>query len=194
MRHDDRVDAEIEHHLDLLTAEYAARGMSPEEARPAARRAFGRVEPMKERHRALRRWRWLDDASRDVRFGARLLLKDRWFTLAAVLVLALGIASTNTVFTLVNGILLRDLPFADPDRVVQMGRISYPDWQDWRARHRTFEAIGGAAERDAGFADDGRPADRVRIAYVSSNSFGLLGRRPVLGRDFQAADDALRTK
>jgi predicted permease len=185
---DERLDDEIRHHLDLLAAEHEARGMSPAQARDAARRAFGRIEPMKERHRDVRGFRVLGDLGRDVRFGARLLMKDRWFTLAAVLVLALGIASTNTVFTLVNGILLRDLPFADPNGVVQMGRLSYPDWQDWQARQRTFETIGGAAERDGGLADDGRPAERVRMAYVSSNTFALLGRRPMLGRDFRDDD------
>lgn len=189
-RRDDRLDAEIDHHLEQLAAEYERGGMSSDDARLAARRAFGGVQSMKERHRDLRGTRWPGDLAQDVRFGARLLIRDRWFTLAAVLVLALGIASTNTIFTLVNGILLRDLPFGDPDGVVQMGRISYPDWQDWRVRQRTFAAIGGAAERDGGLSDDDRPAERVRMAFVSSNTFALLGLRPALGRDFRDDDDA----
>ena len=90
----------------------------------------------------------------DIRLGARLLVKDKWFTLAAVAALALGIAANNTVFTIVNGVLLRDLPFDDPDRIVAVGvrdgrggtlsinDLSYPDARDWQtAATRTFEGI-----------------------------------------------------
>lgn len=126
----------------------------------------------------------------DLRLGLRLLLKDRWFTVTAALVLALGIAATNTVFTFANGALLRDMPFADPDRVVELGRVSYPDLQDWRAATHTFDGIGAANERPMNLSEEGRPVERWRGSYISANGFALLGRRPQLGRDFRAEDDA----
>ncbi len=185
-----RLDDEVRAHLQRLAAEYERGGLSPDEARLAARRAFGSVESMKERHRDQRDVPLVGDLARDVRFGARLLMKDRGFTLGAVVVLALGIAATNTVFTLVNGVLLRDLPFDDPDGVVEMGRISYPDWQDWQVRQRTFHGIGGSAERGASLSDEDRPAERFVMAFVSANTFALLGRRPTLGRDFREDDES----
>jgi predicted permease len=125
----------------------------------------------------------------DLRLAARLLLKDRAFTAAAVLVLALGIASTSTVFTLVNGLLLRDMPFDEPDRVVELGEVSYRDLQDWRSAVRTLDAIEGVAERAMSISDDAGLAERVDGAYISANAFRLLGQRPALGRDFHADDD-----
>src|SRR5262245_25466903 len=109
-RHRDTdLDHEIEAHLDLLAQEYVRRGYSAQAAREAARRDFGGVEQMKERYRDQRGLPIFDVLARDVRFGARMLAKDKWMMLAAAAVLALGIAANNMVFTLVNAILLRDL-------------------------------------------------------------------------------------
>ena len=137
----------------------------------------------------------------DVRLAARLLLKDKWFTLAAVAALALGIAANNTVFTIVNGVLLRDLPIDDPDRVVSVGvhsgpgainpvsEISYADGRDWQAATQVFEGISIFAAQGMNIADETNAPERVLGAYVSANTFGLLGSRPVLGRDFRPDDD-----
>jgi putative ABC transport system permease protein len=125
----------------------------------------------------------------DIRIGARMLLKDRGFTAAAVLTLALGIAAANTVFTLVNGLLLRDMPFADPERLVEMTEVSYLDLQDWRAAARTFEGIAGVDQRAMNISDANHPAERILGSYISANAFTLLGRRPALGREFRADDD-----
>jgi predicted permease len=125
----------------------------------------------------------------DLRLAARLLAKDRGFTFAAVLVLALGITVTNTAFTLVNGALLRDMPFEDPDRVVQLGDASYLELKDWDAAARTFERIAAALEQPMNVSDGDIAAGRYRGAYVSAHAFALLGRRPLLGRDFQPDDE-----
>jgi predicted permease len=137
----------------------------------------------------------------DVRLGARLLLKDKWFTLAAVTTLALGIAANNTVFTLVNGVLLRDLPFEDPDRTFAVGvkngpgaavplnDVSYADARDWQAAAQAFDGIGVFAEQGMNIADEGHAPERLLGAFVSANTFGLIGLQPVLGRDFRADDD-----
>jgi putative ABC transport system permease protein len=137
----------------------------------------------------------------DVRLAARLVVKDKAFTLAAVVVLALGIAANNTVFTLVNGVLLRDLPFHEPDRVVELGvrdltnarnplgGLSYLDLRDWQRSARTFDAIGAADQQTMNVSEEGRPAERFLGAFVSANTFALIGQRPMLGRDFRADDD-----
>src|SRR5688572_21892846 len=137
----------------------------------------------------------------DLRHAVRLLTKNPSFTCAAVAVLALGIAANMVVFTLANGILLRDLPFDDPDRIVQLevfnrdnarnpiSNSSYLDTRDWNQMTRTFEGIAGADERTMNLSDDERPAERFRGAYVSATAFGLIGQRPILGRDFRGEDD-----
>jgi predicted permease len=137
----------------------------------------------------------------DIRLAARLLLKNKWFTCAAVAALALGIAATNTVFTLVNGVLLRDLPFEDPDRIVSVGvrnppnaqnplrGVSYADARDWHAAARTFDGIAAFNEQAMILSEPGPAPERLRGAFISANTFGLIGARPVLGRDFRADDD-----
>ena len=137
----------------------------------------------------------------DIRLAARLLLKDRWFSLAAIAALALGIAATNTVFTLINGALLRDLPFTNPDRVVAINvlipgdggprfdNLSLPDIRDLQQSVRLFDSIGAVDESFASVADAGRTTERARVAFVTANTFSLIGVRPALGRDFTAADD-----
>jgi predicted permease len=127
----------------------------------------------------------------DLRLAVRMLAKDRWFTLAAVAVLALGIAATNTVFTLVNGALLRDMPFDDPDQVVDLGSVSYLDLQDWRTGVQTFDDVAATAERFMNVSDDEIPAERFRGAYITANGFALLGASPALGRHFRPDDDRI---
>jgi putative ABC transport system permease protein len=198
-RLDEDLDADIRAHLDLLEADYVSRGETPEAARLAARRAFGGVEPMKEIHRDRRSFTVVTDCVRDARFALRLLIKERWFSATAILVLSLGIAANNTVFVLTNGILLRDLPFADPDRVVTIGTsvggadrpnagISYLDLQDWSAAQRTFDGLAGISETTMNVADEGIP-ERFTGAFVSANAFSLIGHAPAIGRGFDASDD-----
>jgi predicted permease len=197
---DVRLDEEVQAHLDALTGDYLRRGMTQEQARLAARRAFGAVEPMKEIYRDQGTFTALLACARDARFALRLLTKERWFTAAAVLALALGIAANNTVFVLLNGLLLHDLPFEDPDRVVTVGTsvggatranagISYLDLQDWAAAQRTFDGLGAVTETSMNVADAGGVSERFIGAYVSANTFDIIGRRPILGRGFEPADD-----
>ena len=135
----------------------------------------------------------------DLRLAARLLVKEKWFTCAAVAALALGIAANNTVFTIVNGVLLRDLPFDDPDRIVAVGvrngpgasfplsDVSYTDARDWQAgATRAFEGIGIFAENGMNVADEEHAPERVLGAFVSANTFGLIGSRPGTGPGFSA--------
>jgi putative ABC transport system permease protein len=191
---------EVRAHLDLQAADFERRGMTPEAARLAARRAFGGVEQMKETYRERRGVPLVDAVARDVRFGVRLLIKERWFAVVAVLALALGIAVNNTVFTLTNGIMLRDLPFGDPDRIVTIGTamggssrpnagLSFADVQDFRRTARTFDGLGAASEMTMNLADEGRAPERFIGSYISANAFELIGLAPAFGRAFSEEDD-----
>jgi len=134
----------------------------------------------------------------DVRYATRRLVEDRWFTLAAVAALALGIGANATVFTFVNAVLVRGLPFDDPDRIVAVyteddrgGRLgmSLPDMRDLREESRTIVALAGSLGSSINLSDDELLPERVSGAYVTGNYFRMIGEQPVLGRDFGDADD-----
>ena len=137
----------------------------------------------------------------DLRYAARAMRKQPGFTAIVVLTLGLGIAVNTTVFTIVNAVVLRPLPFENPDRIVRLNvrnvdnaqnrvsDLSYPDFRDWQAATRTFEQMAAAAERAVDISGDQRSATVAVAAYVSWNTFSLLGQRAELGRDFTEADD-----
>ena len=134
----------------------------------------------------------------DLRFAIRLLIKDRWFTAVAVMALALGIGVNATVFTFVNAVLIRGLPFNDPDRILVVGSrdarsrdrgVSYPDFEDWRAATRTFSSLAAYSGQTMNVSDEGRAPERFQGPYLSANAFKLTGQQPLLGRDFLPEDD-----
>ena len=138
------------------------------------------------------------DLWQDVRYGARLLVKARWFTLAAGTALALGIGANTTVFTLVNAVLFRGLPFDDPESIVSIwaedarserSSISHPNYKDLSDQARTLSSVAANLNSTVNLADDGQPPERIVGAYVSGNFFRMLGEQPVLGRDFVDDDD-----
>jgi putative ABC transport system permease protein len=135
----------------------------------------------------------------DIRFAARLLIKDKWFTIVAVIALALGIGANATVFTFVNAVLIRGLPFNDPDRIMSItlrdGKdqdrgVSYLDFQDWRRGTRVFEGLAAFNGTTMNVSDEGRAPERFTGPYISANAFALIGQMPILGRDFRPEDDA----
>ena len=138
------------------------------------------------------------DIWQDIRFAARLLIKDRWFTLAAATALALGIGANAAVFTFVNAALVRGLPFHEPDRIMalwteddqsrQMG-TSELDYEDLRAEARSFSELAATVSSPINLSDEGRAPERVQGAYVTANLFRLIGQSPVIGRDFTDNDD-----
>lgn len=195
---DDRLAEEVDTHLRLLTAEYIDRGMSPADARFAALRAFGGVDQVMLRHRDQRGLPFVDSIVQDVRFAARLLIVDRWFTAAVVATLALGIGSSTTIFTVVNGWNLAELPVEEPDQIVHFGTsdargrrrgVSYLDFRAWQETARSFSGIAGYTSSNMSAAVAGHAADRVAGTFISANGFSILRERPVLGRDFRPEDD-----
>jgi predicted permease len=135
---------------------------------------------------------------RDVRFAVRRLIKDRRFTLASVAALALGIGATSAVFTLVNAVLLRTLPFDSPERIMMVntrdaqGRtfgVSEPDFEDWRRATRTFSGIALVQMGPVNFSADDRAPDQYNGVYISWNGFSLIGTQAAVGRGFTAEDD-----
>ena len=201
-RRDRELEEELRMHLALAEEDAGQRGSTPASAARSARLEAGGVSQAMDALRDQRGLPIVDALARDVRFGARMLVKDHWVTLAAVLALALGIAANNTVFTIVHAILLRDLPFDHPDRIVAIGTrvgsvrtvntgISYPDFQDWQTAAHAFDALGAARETTMNVSDDRVTPERFVGSDISANAFSLLGQRPILGRDFFPDDDRI---
>src|SRR6058998_2196386 len=148
-RTDWELDEELRSHLELLVEENLARGMSREDARYAARRSFGGVEQVKEVYREQRGLPMIETLVQDLRYGFRVLAKNPGFTTVAVLSLAMGIGANCAIFTLVNAVLLKDLPVKDPEmlaRVVAYRRdsrrdFSYPAFRELSSRQQVFSQM-----------------------------------------------------
>lgn len=135
----------------------------------------------------------------DLRLAIRMLVKDRWFTLVAVLALGLGIGVNTTVFTFVNAVLIRGLPYDDSERIVIVttrnttqsnpGVASYQDLEDWRAQSKSFTGLACFQQTSMNVTDSGHPPERTPGARVCANTFGLLGQTMHLGRDFLPGED-----
>jgi putative ABC transport system permease protein len=194
----DRLTEEVQAHLDLLTSEYRSRGLTPDEARRAARRAFGSVPRITESYRDRQGLPFLDAALHDVRFAARLLRHDRAFAFTAVFVLGLGIGVNNMLFTILNAHTLRGLPIDDVERVLFLTTaddrapdrgVSYPDFVDWQNGAGSFAALAAFSNAPAILSEDGRTAERLDGGFVSAEAFSVVGVQPVLGRNFTPDDD-----
>jgi putative ABC transport system permease protein len=188
---------EIELHRELTERDLERRGLTSTEASVEARRRLGNATLVRDDARDVWGWSWLQDIWQDVRFAARLLAKDRRFTVAVVLALGLGIGVNNSVFTVINTALIRQVPFDRPDRLLDLGVIdrdgrevglSYPDYRDWMEA-TTLEGIGVSVSAVMNLSDDELAPERLRGTYISVNTFGLLRSKPLLGRDFLPEDD-----
>ena len=199
---DAEMNEEIRQHLDGLIERNLAAGMSPNEARNAALRQFGGVEQIKEVAREQRVWMWADELLRDLRFGGRLLRKSPGFTLVVIVTLALGIGANSAIFSIINAVMFRPLPFANPEELValggrdernsslgaRLGPISFPEFSDLRARNRSLTQL--AAYRDKGFAfSNAGEVQNLRGQRVTGNFFAALGIKAALGRSFQVEDE-----
>jgi len=194
-RSDAEMTEEIRQHLDLLIERNISSGMSPNESRHAALRKFGGVEQIKEAAREQRLWRWADEFLQDLRFGARMLLRNPGFSALAILCLTLGIGTTAAVFSWIEGILVRPYPLvAHQDRMFALSAttrgvqgytgISYPDFIDFEKNSTLFESF--IIDKIMGTTlSVGDRAERASGGIVSANYFDALGVQPMLGRGFR---------
>ena len=193
----DDVRRELAFHLEQRVAELMQQGLSREDAQRTARQSFGNAEAVEaecraielRRRRAVRRTEWLGAVWQDVVVGLRVLRKSPGFTLTAVLTLALGTGAVAAIFSIVNGVLLRPLPYAEPDRLVTIeerhdngsGSIPWANFLDLEQRSRSFTAMTSLGSWQTSVLGTGEPL-RVRIAAVSQGFFRVFPVRAHLGR------------
>src|SRR6266540_1740720 len=191
------LDDELRYHIEQQTEQNIRLGMNPEEARCAASKVFGGVEQAKEQSRDTRGVRWLEDLFQDLRYGARMLLKNPGFTLIAVLTLALGIGANTSFFSIVNSVLLKPLPYEHPDQLVQLweaprvgvrGASSPGAFLDWKEQSTSFESLSLLLNIDLNLTGEGEP-DRISGVKMSASGLQILRARPMLGRVFAPDED-----
>jgi putative ABC transport system permease protein len=192
------LDEELKFHVEMKTRENAEAGMPPEAARTAALRQFGNVARTKENTRPAWTLPRLESILQDLRCGLRQLRRNPGFTAVAVLTLALGIGANTAIFSVVNAVVLRPLPYPQSDRLVWISEVipalnaelaAGGDYVDWRDQNKTLERMA-AYDPAVSFNLTGRgtPA-RIHAAGVSANFFQTLGVDPQLGRSFTHEED-----
>ncbi len=192
-RFDAEMDEELQFHAAMKAEAYRAQGADTGEARYAAMRRLGNTMELRERSKDMWGWNWLESFALDTRYAFRMLRKSPAFTFIAVLSLALGIGANTVVFSVLNALVLKPLPIADPARVYFVNHNggpgeSFPNYRDIRDRNSVFESL--FAYRIAMLSlGDQRGAHRVWGYLVSGNYFQSLGIQPALGRFFTPAED-----
>ncbi len=192
------IQREVDFHLAERADELRGFGFSEQEAGYEARRRFGNRAMLSERTREADLAAWLDSAGSDLRYALRTLRRSPAFAVVAAITLALGIGANTAIFSVVNGVVLRRLPYPDPDRVVAMtstlqGRnmaVSARDFADWRDQARTFVGLTAGTTSYTVLTGSGDP-ERISQARVSANVLEVLGLRPVRGRGFVASEDEI---
>jgi len=198
-REERELDEEVRASEQLLVDENIHAGMNPQEARRQARLELGGVEQVKEQVREIRAGHLLDALGCDVRYAARTMRRSPAFTTTAVLTLALGIGANTAMFSVVNAVLLRPLPYPDSDRLVQMWSTNpkanrwgmwtaYPRFEDWRRENTVFEEMATARTWVISIKGGDHPESLFGV-MTSSQVFQLLRVQPMLGREFLPEED-----
>ncbi|HYK89407.1 MAG TPA: ABC transporter permease [Acidobacteriota bacterium] len=198
-RLDRDLDDELQAHLDLLTEEHVHRGMSPDEARHAALRSFGGVDQARELYREQRGLPLMETLSQDLRYALRQLRRGPGFTAVVIATLALGIGANTSIFSVVNTVLLRPLPYREVDRLVMVWNVnlprgfhtelvSPPDLRDWQSQNHVFEGMAGSTDVMYTLTGAGEPAPIIGY-QLAPGYFGLLGVSPLLGRTFAPEEE-----
>jgi putative ABC transport system permease protein len=195
---DDDLDAELHAHIEIAVEENMQRGLSAQEARTSALREFGGMTQARETYRVQRGVPMLEMLAQDIRFGLRQLRKSPGFTFVALLTLALGIGSTTAIFSVVDAVMLKPLPFPNAERLVSIQSLiaangrgsaaSYLDFLDWRARNHVVDAMAAFHTDDFTLIGAQNP-EHLPGAVVSAQLFSLLGVTPALGRSFASDED-----
>ena len=216
-RAEEELAREVASHLTLLADDFERRGMSPEEARLAAKRAYGGVEQAKQAHRDERSLLWIEQTVQDLRYALRMLARSPGFAAVAILTLALGIGANTAIFSVINAVMLRALPTEDPQLLVIFSwsshhdpklrghsmygdcdddnhtrdcAFSVPFYEALRGRTNTFSGVAAfAGPLEVGLSGNG-PANIARGEYVSGDYFSTVGAKTILGRTLSLRDDA----
>jgi predicted permease len=191
------MDEEMRLHIEMEIEDLVRRGLSWEEARREAQLRFGGIERYKEEGRDASGVRWLVDVGQDLRYALRGLRKNPGFTAVTTLTLALGIGATTAIFSVTDGVLLKPLPYPEPERLVlvleQSGPsnrwpLSLADYQAVEAEQRSFAGLAGLSVGAATLTGGEQP-QRVRVGFVTADWFGTLGIHPAEGRGFRPGED-----
>ena len=192
----DELEQDIRDHIERETQDNIARGMPPNEARYAALRKFGNVARVQEETRGVWGFVWLEQMLQDVRYGLRLLRRSPLFALVAIFTLAIGIGANTAIFTVVNAVLLRPLPYPNSDRLAiiwsglgdeHRAPASEYELVQLRERSRLFDQIDGIWVRNSIVPGEGEP-EQVKLGVVTDNFLSLLCSKPALGRLFTSED------
>lgn len=197
-RSDRDLAAELESHLQMQVEENLRRGMSQAEARRVALIRLGGLEAVKEQYRDRRGVPLLESITRDVRFGLRSLGRSPGFTIVAVITLALGIGANTAIFSIVNAVLLRPLPYPESNRLVMVWATntaravtedvaSYPDFEDWKAQSKSFQVLAAFTNRGMIMAGGGE-TEMAPAIQATPGFFELLGTQPAIGRTFETEE------
>lgn len=198
-RHEQDLERELRSDLELEAEEQEQNGLSAEQARYAARRAFGNTTLVKEATREAWGWGSIERLMHDIRFSLRMLRKAPGFAVFAVLALALGLGANCAIFSVVDAVLLRSLPFRNSDRLVEVwedaSHMGFPlaplapaNFVDWKHRNHVFEDVAALKDDLYALTGVGTP-EQVEGSPVTANLFPLLGVSPILGRNFSAEED-----
>ena len=191
---DQDLDTELRSHLEMRAADNLSSGMSPEQARYEAQKRFGNTTLLKEDTREVDIISWLDEAARDFRLALRLLQRSPGFTAVAVLTLALGIGANTAIFSVIDSVLLRPLPYHEPDQLVMVwennsqhpnphNTVSPPNFLEWQSRNTIFSSMAYIFDGRDNLTGNGDPQEVV-VQDVSVNFFSLLGVNLLLGPGF----------
>jgi len=196
-----RLDADLEsqlaYHVDALEAEFLAKGLTPDEASAAARKAIGGLMQVKEAYRDQLSIPLLDTIWQDLRYAWRVLRRHRGFSAAALLILAIGIASSTIIFSFLDAVLLKPLPYAYGERIVRIlerrpdGAVSWfstPAYLDWRTNNTVFEQIA-AQQQGLVTLTGAQDTVALQVARVTADYFKVFGISPALGRTFAEGED-----
>ena len=201
---DREIDDEIASHLAEATEEYVQQGLSPEEARRAAQRSFGGVTQTKEVYRQVRSFMWLEELARDLRYALRTLRKSPAFTTAAAATLALAIGANTAMFSVLNAVLLRPLPYRSPEQLAMLwtedptqnlreGRSALWDVEQWRSQSQSFADMA-TFDSVSTTLTGAEGAEQIVGASISPNLLSLLGVQPVRGRSFSTEEAEQRQR
>lgn len=192
------IDEEMRCHLEMEVEANVGRGMSPEEARRAALRTFGNLDSVRQRAWEVRGGGMLETFFQDLRYGARVLARNPAFTVVAVLTLALGIGANTAIFSVVDQLLLRPLPYPDAERIVMLWEVapdgsmpqnpvSVANYQSWHQQTRSYEGMAAFVDQRVNLTGFGEPEEIV-LQYATPELFQVLGFKPVLGRGLTERD------